>query len=144
MACPFFLPTEKFAEDAWLHRAWLPLGDGWRGLCTAPGQGNAVPSDEELKDFCNLGYPHECKRFPATRHADSVRFCISHDRADRIEVCYICELEHRPAEHGTLEFDIARNVCSAPHPDARIQKMAACYLEAYLLRRPVPVAAPAR
>jgi hypothetical protein len=38
-------------------------------------------------------------------------------------------------EHGDLEFDLAQAVWLRRHDDARIQKMAECFLESYLKKK---------
>jgi hypothetical protein len=48
---------------------------------------------------------------------------------------YVCERNHRPAEHGDLEFDLAQAVWLRLHEDARVQKMAECFLESYLKKK---------
>ena len=139
MACPFFMPTAKFEDGAWRHRPRLPLGDGWRGHCTAPGHEGVHPSDEELKEFCNLGYARGCQRLPQRRHADAVRFSPGRDAEGKVQLFYVCEVDHGPGEHGTLEYDSVLGRWNSAHPDTRIQKMADCYLDAYLLRKQKPV-----
>jgi hypothetical protein len=141
MACPFFLPIEKLADAIWLHPARLPLGCGWSGQCTAPGHEGVVPSQEELHEFCNLGYAEACRRLPRERAWDSVRFGArvvagekSNGKAARVEVRYVCERGHRPAKHGTIEFDAVQERCAEPHPDGRLQRLAECFLESYLDR----------
>ncbi len=138
MACPFFMPTEKYVA-AWPRRPRLPLGDGWAGHCTAPGHQGALPNDHELKEFCNLGYAKHCPRLPAKRLWDAVRFSVSGERANKVAIYFVCETDHRPGEHGALEFDISSNSWTVPHRDARVQKMAQCYLEAYLVRKQMAV-----
>ncbi len=135
MACPYFIPTEKFAEAAWPHRTRLPLGDGWRGLCTASGHEQVIPSDHELRQFCNLGYAAQCQRLPAQRRFDAVRFSVARDRDQRIHLYYVLEAAHRPGAHGLLEYDAAVGRWAVTHPDPRIQAMAACYLDSYFERR---------
>ncbi len=142
MACPFFLPIEKLADGTWLHARRLPLGSGWSGHCTAPGHEGETPSQEELRDFCNLGYAEGCERLPRQRMWDSVRFgARSADGEDksgisgRIHVRYVCEREHRPGEHGMLQFDFAEARWEHPHPDPRVQRMAECFLESYVEKR---------
>ena len=132
LACPFFLPSEKFDDGGWLHPSRLPLGGGWRGVCTASSQAATVPVDEQLKEFCNLGYAATCPHLPPERPWDAVRFSVTRDCEDRIFLDYVCERSHRPMEHGSLEyvFDGAQWIQS--HRDARIQKMAECYLDSYL------------
>ena len=115
MACPFFMPIEKLENGTWLHASRLPLGCGWSGHCTAPGHEGEAPSQEELRDFCNLGYAEGCARLPQHRAWDSVRFGArtvddgaGNGSRRRIHVRYVCERCHRPAEHGFLEFDAHR------------------------------------
>jgi hypothetical protein len=136
VACPFFLPIEKLSDGTWLHAARLPLGCGWSGQCTAPGHERETPSQDELRDFCNLGYAEGCGRLPSERTWDSIRFAaraISHGaKNDHIQVRYVCEREHRPAAHGTLEFDAAEARWQQPHHDSRVQRLAECFLESWL------------
>jgi hypothetical protein len=137
------MPTAKFEAIAWPHRSRLPLGDGWLGCCTAPDHVGYVPGPEELTNFCNLGYARGCSRLPALRPWDAVRFSIARDKDHLIVLLYVCERDYRPAEHGSLDYDSALARWPAPHPDSRLQKMAECYLECYLLRRGQPVLQPA-
>ena len=134
MACPFFMPTRKLSGGAWPHPSRLPLGAGWEGHCNAPGHEGAEPSHDELTEFCNLGYATACSRLPQQRPYDAVRFSVVRDGA-QLRMCFVCEVEHRPAQHGELQYDAVAGQWTLPHPDARIQKMAECYLESYLLRR---------
>jgi len=138
MACPFFMPTEKCDDGGWLHPSRLPLGGGWRGQCSAPGYEGVEPTTEDLREGCNLGYAAGCSRLPKERTCDAVRFSVTRDLGTQLQLCFVCESEHRPAGHGTLEYDIALGRWISSHPDARIQKMADCYLQSYLLRRISP------
>lgn len=136
MACPFFVPMERLGNGEWLHASRLPLGGGWSGQCAAPGHEGEVPSQEELREFCNLGYAEGCARLPPERVWDSVRFAartVSDDR--RIQVRYVCERGHCPVEHGVLDYDFVSGQWNSPHPDDRIQRMAECFLESYVERR---------
>jgi hypothetical protein len=140
VACPFFLPIEKLAKGIWLHAARLPLGCGWSGQCTAPGHEGESPSQEELGEFCNLGYAEGCERLPKERVWDSVRFMartISDGNGARgcIQVRYVCERGHRPSEHGVLEFDAAEERWLDRHRDGRVQRMAECFVESYMAKR---------
>jgi hypothetical protein len=141
LACPFFLPIEKLADGAWLHVGRLPLGCGWSGQCTAPGHEGETPSPDELREFCNLGYAEECGRLPRERMWDSVRFAARTVDSDGsgtgrgIQVRYVCERGHRPAEHGVLEFDAAEARWVESHRDRRVQRMAECFLESFLEKR---------
>ena len=132
MACPFFLPTRRCEEGVWLHPARLPLGGGWYGLCTADGDEGLVPTDYEIREFCNLGYATGCPHLPAERTCDAVRFQVAQDCERRIVLRYVIELAHHPKEHGTLEYDAGASRWISSHPDARIQRMAECHLESYL------------
>ncbi|MFI5087953.1 MAG: hypothetical protein ACHP7I_06125 [Terriglobales bacterium] len=134
MACPYFLPQERIANPPWPHPSRLPLGDAWTGHCTAPGHEGARPSDDELREGCNLGYARACPRLPRRRSSDAVRFSLARDRDRKLSVQFVCEIAHAPGEHGMLEFDAAAGRWSCSHADARIQKMAECYVNSYLHR----------
>jgi hypothetical protein len=82
-----------------------------------------------------LGYAAACSRLPQQRACDAVRFSVARDRGAQLVLCFVCETGHRPAEHGKLEYDASLGQWTSSHPDARIQKMAECYLESYLLGR---------
>jgi hypothetical protein len=129
------MPTERFTDGAWLHPSRLPLGGGWSGYCCAPGHEGSVPSDQQLAELCNLGYAASCPRLPSARAADAVRFSVARESGSQILLWFVCEAGHRPAEYGKLEYDSGRRQWASAHPDSRIQKMAECFLEAYLLRR---------
>jgi hypothetical protein len=147
MACPYFMPVAKLENGNWPHPARLPLGLGWSGHCTAPGHEGKTPAPDILESFCNLGYASGCTWAPPQRRWDAVRFAVSapHGRNEAQEVAtrparvlllhYVCERNHKPGEHGDLEFDWSRAVWLRRHEDARIQKMAECFLESYLQRK---------
>ena len=146
LACPFFMPVAKLEDGSWPHPARLPLGCGWNGHCTAPGHEGEVPPREALEDFCNLGYAQSCGRLPRERAWDAVRFAVRVERqAEKrgtetvrnrvIQLEYVCELEHRPKDHGKLEFDGQAMAWVRRHADSRVQKMAECFLETYLEKR---------
>jgi hypothetical protein len=135
------MPTQKLEGAAWIHPSRLPLGGGWSGYCCAPGHEGAKPTDEELTQFCNLGYAASCPRLPQERVCDAVRFSVARERGAQLLLWFVCEDGHRPAGHGTLEYDSSLGLWICSHPDPRIQKMAECYLESYLLRRTQPAMA---
>jgi hypothetical protein len=135
LACPYFMPTHKSEDAAWLHPSRLPLGGGWNGQCSAPGNEGRTPSDVELRNHCNLGYAATCPHLPKERAADAVRFSIARDRGAQLEVWVISELGHRPSAHGKLQYDVGLAEWLSVHSDACIQKMAECYVESYLRRR---------
>ena len=134
MACPYFMPLQKL-EGAWLHPSRLPLGAGWDGHCSAPGPEGTRPSDQELHEFCNLGYAAKCFRLPVVRDCDAVRFSVARHQGSRLLLWFVCEAVHRPVTHGTLEYDVERGQWISSHSDPRIQKMLECYVQAYLQRR---------
>jgi len=144
------MPVSRLENGSWPHPARLPLGSGWCGHCTAPGHEGKVPSQDVLEAFCNLGYASSCAWSPPERLWDAVRFAVTapHDLAMRPEaphaaavparilvLRYVCERNNRPVEHGDLEFDLSRATWRMQHDDARIQKMAECYLESYLKKK---------
>jgi hypothetical protein len=132
------MPTSKLEDGGWLHPARLPLGGGWIGQCSAPGHEGAEPTDQELRELCNLGYAAGCPRLPAARTCDAVRFSIASDRGAQLLMWFVYESGHRPAGHGMLEYDLSLGQWISAHSDARIQKMAECYLQSYLRRRIQP------
>ena len=136
MACPFFVPTQKLENGSWMHPSRLPLGAGWTGRCSSPGQEAVELNPTELLE-CNLGYAR-CARLAADRPCDAVRFSVSRDRGACIALWFVCEAAHHPVSHGILEYSLTSNHWTAPHPDPRIQSLAECYLQSYLLRRIPP------
>jgi hypothetical protein len=144
------MPVARLENGTWPHPARLPLGAGWCGHCTAPGHEGEVPPQDILETFCNLGYASNCSWSPLTGVWDAARFGVSARRnpaAPTDEQCatpipagvllvhFVCERNHRPVEHGDLEFDLARATWLVRHGDPRIQKMAECFLESYLKKK---------
>jgi hypothetical protein len=119
----------------WIHPARLPLGTGWKGRCTAPAHDGNFPSDEQLRENCNVGYARNCPWCPPDRLWDSTRFGVSKESEQRITLSYIREKDHSPVEHGTLEYDPGLARWNSTHQDRRLQRMAECYLESYLSRK---------
>jgi hypothetical protein len=149
LACPFFMPVARLENGSWPHPARLPLGGGWCGHCTAPGHDGELPPQNVLEAFCNLGYASSCSWSPRERLWDAVRFAVSAPRGSAshetrdfdavparvLLLRYVCERDHRPVEHGDLEFDLSQASWVRRHDDARIQKMAECFLESYLKKK---------
>ena len=142
MACPFFMPVEKLENGSWMHASRLPLGCGWSGRCTAPGHEDNIPSQQELQEYCNLGYAEGCGRLPRERAWDSVRFGARSASSDEkelnsgyIQIRYVCERDHRPVEHGTLRVDAITTRWEKRHSDLRVQRMAECFLASYVEKR---------
>jgi len=141
------MPMARLENGTWPHPARLPLGAGWCGHCTAPGHEGEVPPQDVLEAFCNLGYASSCSWSPLACVWDAVRFAVSARRnpaapADQqsatpvparvLLLHFVCERNHRPVEHGDLEFDLSCATWLVRHEDPRIQKMAECFLDSYL------------
>ena len=149
MACPYFMPISRIEGGNWPHPTRLPLGCGWSGHCTAPGHEGQVPSPDILESFCNLGYAANCTWAPLLRSWDAVRFAVlppsesdARNKGPRnvtpartLRLVYACERNHRPVDHGELEFDLSQSAWLKRHDDERIQKMAECFLESYLKKK---------
>jgi hypothetical protein len=143
------MPVERIGAGNWPHPARLPLGCGWSGHCTAPGHEGEVPPQDVLEAFCNLGYASSCAWAPAERAWDAVRFSIAaplHGERDQaasnggvrsqvLRLIYVCERAHRPVVHGELRFQLQSGEWLERHEDARVQKMAECFLESYLKKK---------
>ena len=75
--------------------------------------------------------PFPLRRNPATPDQQSA----TPAPARVILLHFVCERNHRPVEHGDLEFDLSRATWLVRHKDPRIQKMAECFLESYLKKK---------
>ena len=146
LACPFFMPREIVNDGSWPHPARLPLGAGWTGVCGAPAQAEnaeavpkAVVDPSHIRDFCNLGYANACPHLPFNRDWDAIRFSIAVVSVHQITICYACELNHAPIEHGTLTYNLADEVWRDAHPDERVRRLAASFLHAYRMRQATPL-----
>lgn len=128
------MPEAQLNSD-WAFPQRLPLGAGWTGTCTAPGHEGERPSEDDLKSGCNLGYARSCGRLPAERDADAVRFSLGEERDGILRVLFACEREYLPADHGELLYNAASGSWLHPHDDARLQRMAECYVQAQRARR---------
>jgi hypothetical protein len=135
VACPYFLPEHELVELGFTHPQRLPLGSAWRGTCSVPGQNGVAPSEEELKNGCNLGYARGCSRLPSERTSDAVRFAIVRERSGEIEVCYSYERNYLPGDHGSLQFKLADGIWTAQGSPTHLARMAQCFLQSYLRRR---------
>ena len=140
------MPLAKLENGNWPHPARLPLGCGWTGHCTAPGHEGQIPSQDILEAFCNLGYASSCSWTPAQRTWDAVRFAVSAPSSGAtrtavgaparfLRLIYVCERDHRPIAQGDLMFDLANATWTRRHDDARVQKMAECFLDSYLKKK---------
>jgi hypothetical protein len=64
-----------------------------------------------------------------------VRFSVARDGGRQLILWFVCEAGHRPVEHGMLDYDVSLERWTSSHPDPRVQKMAECYLQSYLIRK---------
>lgn len=132
MACPYFIPTERL-DGVWNFPDRLPLAAGFSGVCGAPGQMLVCPSDEELRDYCNLGHA-SCSRLPDDRAADSVRFSARSIEHHKIAVRYVFEKDCRPAGGGMLEYDERAERWSAAPEDEKLLRQAECFVRNWRAR----------
>jgi len=133
LACPYFVPVKIVDDGWWPHPARLPLGAGWVGNCGASGQ-EVEASEEQAREYCNLGYATACPQMPQGRDWDAVRFSVVRASRERVTIWFVCELEHAPMEHGELTYDWTREAWVNPHADARVHRLASCYVESYRVR----------
>jgi hypothetical protein len=77
-----------------------------------------------------MGYALRCSRLPADRPADAIRFVMAEETKGTQHVRFACEREYLPAGSGELIYEVATGTWFEGHPDARIQRMAECYVEA--------------
>lgn len=134
MACPYFVPREVVRDGSWPHPSRLPLGAGWSGECCA-SEALVSPSVFQIREFCNLGYATRCPHLPPARDWDAVRFAAARVSEEQIILSYVCELGHAPIEHGKLTFDLIGEKWLNPHSDARVRRLADCFLHTYRSRQ---------
>jgi hypothetical protein len=104
MACPYFLPAERLPWPKWPGKLRPPLGDLYAGVCRA-GSEPFLPSGRLLVDCCNSGYAGaECNRFSNNDGPDAVRFGLSADDGQTVEIAYAVERGHLPLRHGRLRY----------------------------------------
>ncbi|HSM84754.1 MAG TPA: hypothetical protein VLT16_01325 [Candidatus Limnocylindrales bacterium] len=113
----------------------MPLGAGFCGTCRA-GSCEFKPCEDELREFCNLGYAAQCAHMPEERRADCVRFAVAKDEGQRIALYYAYERDHAPVDWGTVAYDVRTGQWAWSIEDVCVQRQAECYLAAYLERRP--------
>jgi len=132
--CPCFSPTVPRARDAGSKSLLLPLGDSFLGVCLADPRQPVDPEESRL-GLCNLGYARgECPRFPAEA-ADAVRFALSRDNQQSLQIYYVLERGHHPVEHGELTFLTGEQVLSPPILNPVLDRQAAAYAASYLRRK---------
>lgn len=130
MPCPFFLPVRRLDLGAWVHPPRLPLGDPYAGLCHADSAAPFEPSEPHQRELCNCGYARfRCSHFPEDAAADAVRFSILADDGARVELVYVVEKDHSPAEHGRLVYVPEEDRLDGPHTSELLARQARAFLE---------------
>jgi len=135
VACPFFMPIERLDDGPWTHAPRMPLGDPYRGVCTAlPAEPGFEPPEAVQRDPCNCGYARgRCDRFPGGDAADAMRFSVTSHLDGRVRMVYVTEKNHAPAEHGVIDFpagDFPNTEAHVTNP--LLTRQARAFLESYL------------
>ena len=132
MACPHFYPV---AHLTWPNAPKLPLGDPYTGPC----QATACAIDPGLAaqmELCNLGYARDrCPHFPNDDGPDAVRFAVTADTGATIRIYWVREKDHKPFDHGLLEYSVADDSFMPGNADIRLRQQARAYVESYLRRK---------
>jgi len=133
VACPFFMPADRLADDLWILPPRLPLNDAHRGVCRAAPE-PYEPPERSQRELCNCGYARgRCERFPAAHPADAVRFSIAAEREGIVRLVYVMERDYSPASHGVLEYSIAEARVRGEISDL-LAAQAQAFLASYLRR----------
>jgi hypothetical protein len=137
MACPYFFP-EKRLEGKTKHPR-LPLGDPYNGVCRVDPMREWRPDEARLRESCNVGYARRsCPRFPKEPGMDAIRFSMTSDEDGVLKIFYVCEENHAPGEHGSLEYSAVLAKFVDGHPNQILQQQAQAYVESYLRRKHHP------
>jgi hypothetical protein len=64
-----------------------------------------------------------------------VRFSLTGDQNGEVTFIYVIEKNHRPAEHGALEYSIAEARLVNGHVSETLMAQAAAFIGSYLRRR---------
>jgi hypothetical protein len=137
VACPFFAPSRRLENTAWIVPPRYPLGDLFSGTChTSASNLTEGHQDDHQEDCCNFGYARgRCDRFPGGSAPDAVRFSVTEDTPARLSLIYVVEKDHAPVEHGALEYSIADGRLDGPVISDVLAKQACGFIESYLNRR---------
>jgi hypothetical protein len=111
VACPYFMPVEKLENGTWPHASGF-LWDA-DGVDTARRRDTraSLPRRKSCRSSATLAMrkvADVCRGigvgFDPVRSSNNGRR-RKNGTGRRIQVRYVCERDHRPAEHGMLEFD---------------------------------------
>jgi hypothetical protein len=123
------MPVARLERGDWIHAPRLPLGDPYRGVCHALESEPFEPSESEQRELCNCGYARgRCNRLPENA-PDAVRFSITGDADGRVQIVWVIEKDHSPAEFGTLEYAGGRLSSAGP----LLAAQANAFINSYLL-----------
>ncbi len=136
MACPYFHPVERVADNA--KRPRLPLGDSYAGVCRANPKKEWRPDPVTLESSCNMGAAASCPHFPKGARTDALRFSIIGEHEGFLRIFYVAERKHTAVEHGALEFSVAQHKFVDGHPNQLLTDQARAYAESYLRRKRDP------
>ena len=138
MACPFFVPVRRLEWTGPGPAPRLPLGDSYAGECHT-GPEVFEPPAARQRDVCNCGYASgRCDRFEA-RGTDAVRFSVTLDEPERLELVWVLEKDHAPASYGMLEYDVASQCVRGEAPGGTLRRQVEKFVESYLrLRQRLP------
>jgi hypothetical protein len=135
VSCPCFSPSHPRTRDAGARSLLLPLGDSFAGVCLAH-PGDPVDPEESCLPLCNLGYARgECPRFPADSSADAVRFALSRDDGESLQIYYVLERGHHPFQNGEFTYFPRQRTFSPELAAGPLSEQAAAYASSYLRRK---------
>ena len=136
MSCPFFVPARRLETTGWVRPPRLPLGDPWAGSCQARAGETFEPPESQQREVCNCGYARgRCDRFPPNAAPDAVRFSVQEAPGERLRVTFVLEKEHRPIEHGVLEYTMEGARASGDPASPALHWQSQAFVESYLRRR---------
>lgn len=128
VACPYFVPVEPWSEtgEPWPGPRRVPLGEPYRGNCQVAAGGIDL---NRQASTCNFGYArHRCPHFPKS-DLDAIRFSITGNAGDRVELVWIEERDHAPVSHGTARY---RQGVFEPALPAQYLTLALAFVRTYL------------
>ena len=64
-----------------------------------------------------------------------MRFVLGEEKDGVLRVRFSCERDYLPAGHGELLYEKSSDTWLLKHEDARVQRMAECYVETQIERR---------
>lgn len=128
MACPYFVPMQRLADNQLVESWKMPLGGVFAGECRVTGVEPWRPGEERLRSCCNTGYAAgRCDRFPADAVADIVRWLMVEEWDGGARLRYVFEKDHHPAGQGLIDLP--------SQDDIALAAQAQSYFKSYLERK---------